>query len=600
MEGDYYMNNKHWLNILLSFASMCKAKMIFSFIFAIISVFGGIVPYFSLSSIVRLAVSNNLTAAKLFFWCGICAAGFAVQIICYAVSTTFAHISAYTILEQIRLKMAKRLLRAPLGEITNQSAGRLKDIFLDKVGTVELPLAHVIPELGSSLLLPVAMFIYLLSIDWRIALATLATLPICLLPMLSKKSRNNFNEKYAAYMKANDNVNNIIVEYIEGIEVVKTFNQTATSYEKFSGAVKSFRDFTLSWFLSSWKTLTMMSSVLPTTLLFVVPVGLLLFIRKDIQFFELSTSFILALGLVAPLIKFTSYINLGKTIEYAIISADEILKLPEISESLNPKIPSEYSISLKDVSFSYTGNERDDVLHKINLDIPQSKVTALVGPSGGGKSTVAKLIDRFWDVSKGCIEIGEIDIRDIPLAELSNLISFVTQDNFLFNCSLKENIRIGKPNATDYEIYQAARAAQCEEFISKLSLGWDTPAGEAGKHLSGGEKQRIAIARAILKNAPIVILDEATAFTDPENEDKIQQSIMQLAKGKTLLVIAHRLSTIKNADQIVVIEKGAIAAKGTQSQLLETSPLYRRLWEAHTGAKQWAVTSGRKELVQNV
>jgi ATP-binding cassette subfamily B protein len=584
----------------MSFASICKAKMIMAVIFAILSVFGGMIPYIGVYGLIQLAILNELTSKNLLLWCSVCAGGFILQIVCYAISTTFAHVSAYTILEQIRLKMAQRLLQAPLGEITSQPAGKLKDIFLDKVGTIELPLAHVIPEVGSSLLLPAAMFIYLISIDWRMALATLATLPICILPMLSGKARDNFNKNYTAYMQANDHVNNVIVEYIEGIEVVKTFNQAATSYEKFAGAVKSFKDFTLSWFLSSWKTLTVMSTVLPTTLLATVPVGLVLFINGTLNVSELTICCILALGLVAPLVKFTTYVNLGKTIEYAILSANELLELPELPDSKTPKMPREYSISLKNVSFSYTGQESDNVLHKINLEIPQDKVTALVGPSGGGKSTVAKLIDRFWDVSEGSIRIGGIDIREIPLAELSKMVSFVTQDNFLFNCSLKENIRLGNPAATDEEVFRAARAARCEEFINRLGNGWDTSAGEAGKHLSGGEKQRISIARAILKNAPIVILDEATAFTDPENEDKIQQSIMQLARGKTLLVIAHRLSTIKNADQIAVIEKGSIVAVGRQKGLLRTCPLYQRLWNAHVGARQWAVTAGGKEARADV
>lgn len=506
-----------------------------------------------------------------------------MQILCYAISTTFAHISAYTILEQIRLKMAKRLLRAPLGEVTAQSAGRLKDIFLDKVSTIELPLAHVIPEVGSSLLLPLVMFFYLITIDWRMAVATLATMPICMLPMMSKKGREAFHEKYAAYMKANDHVNNVIVEYIEGIEVVKIFNQTASSYEKFAGAVRSFLAFTMDWYKSSWKSLTMMAAVLPSTLLFITPLGLWLFIHGALSASELTICCILALGLIAPLIKFTTYVNMGKTIEYAILSANELLSMPELPDSAVKQIPEHYSISLSNVTFSYTNQERDEVLHGINLEIPQSKVTALVGPSGGGKSTVAKLIDRFWDVSGGKIEIGGIDIRNIPLSELSQIISFVTQDNFLFNCSLKENVRMGKTDATDREVFAAAKAAQCEEFVSRLEQGWDTPAGEAGRFLSGGEKQRIALARAILKDAPIVILDEATAFTDPQNEEKIQESILHLVKGtlcedtsmpsgknkeKTILIIAHRLSTIKNADQIVVLEKGEIVGAGKHENLM--------------------------------
>ena len=246
------------------------------------------------------------------------------------------------------------------------------------------------------------------------------------------------------------------------------------------------------------------------------------------------------------------------------------------------------------MSFSY-GGDGEEVLHHLDLTIPQGEVTALVGPSGGGKSTIARLAARFWDVTGGTITLGGRDIRELPLKQLSREISFVTQDNFLFDCSLKENIRLGRPGASDEEVFAAARAAQCEEFIGRLEHGWDTAAGDAGKQLSGGERQRIAIARAILKDAPIVILDEATAFTDPENEDKIQRSIMALSKGKTLLVIAHRLSTIQNADQIVVLEKGQIVDRGTQRELLDRCPLYQTLWAAHVGARSWAVTSGEKE-----
>ena len=252
-------------------------------------------------------------------------------------------------------------------------------------------------------------------------------------------------------------------------------------------------------------------------------------------------------------------------------------------------------MELKSVRFSYTGNEKDEVLHGVDLRLPEGSFTALVAPSGGGKSTVAKLIARFWDVTSGEITIGGVSVKDMPLSQLSEYVSFVTQDNFLFRCSLLENIRLGDPSATDEQVKAAARAAQCEEFIAKLPQGYDTPAGEAGKRLSGGEKQRIAIARMMLKNAPIVILDEATAFTDPENEDKLQRSIAALTKGKTLLVIAHRLATIRNADNIVVLKSGQIVAQGTQEQLLDSSPLYRDMWLSHIGARSWAVSSAAKE-----
>ena len=389
------------------------------------------------------------------------------------------------------------------------------------------------------------------------------------------------------------------IEYVEGIEVVKAFNQSTSSYEKFVGAVQSFKDFTLAWFKSTWKTMNLMMAIMPTTLLGVLPVGLLLVQNGSISPAELAMGIILSLSIVGPLMKATTFINEAKSMEYAVEAANELLNLPVLPDSGKAVSIPHNDIVLDHVTFSYDGSEQNEVLRDVCLKMPEGSFTALVGPSGGGKSTVARLIARFWDVTGGSITIGGKNIKELSIRQLSELVSFVTQDNFLFNCSLKENIRLGDPNATDEEVYAAAKAACCDEFIVRLDKGYDTPAGDAGKRLSGGEKQRIAIARAILKNAPIVILDEATAFTDPQNEDKIQKSIMALSKGKTLLVIAHRLSTIQNADQIIVLKKGQIVDCGKQKELLERCTLYAEMWKAHIGAKNWSV-SEKKEVASNV
>ena len=299
--------------------------------------------------------------------------------------------------------------------------------------------------------------------------------------------------------------------------------------------------------------------------------------------------------MVGSLAKLEVFSENMRQVKCTVESLEEFLEMPALPELAERAEVEHTGVELRNVHFSYTGEEKDEVLHGMGLKLPEGSFTALVGPSGGGRSTIAKLIARFWDVSSGEITIGGVNIKDMPLRQLSEYVSFVTQDNFLFRCSLLENIRLGDPNATDEQVKAAARAAQCEEFIEKLPRGYDTPAGEAGKRLSGGEKQRIAIARMLLKNAPIVILDEATAFTDPENEDKLQRSIAALTRGKTLLVIAHRLSTIKNADNIVVLKNGGIVAQGRQEELLETCPLYREMWMAHIGAKRWAVASAEKE-----
>ena len=578
---------EHWVKTLFSFAGPCKGKMTLSVLCAILSVAGGFVPFWAVYEILLLFINRTATLNNILLWCLVGVGGYLIRVICFGISTILAHISAYTILEGIRLKIANRLMRAPLGEVMGRRIGYLKNIIMDKVEDLEPPLAHMIPELTSNLLLPVAIFIWLLAIDWRLGLAVLIAPVLAMIPMFLLM--RNYNSQYAAYMEANNHVNNVIIEYVEGIEVVKAFNQSTSSYEKFVGAVKSFKDFTLAWFKSTWKTMNLMMAIMPTTLLGVLPIGLLLTQSGSITPAELAMGIILSLSIVGPLMKATTFINEAKSMEYAVEAANELLNLPVLPDS-GKIVPIRHTdIVLQDVSFSYDGTGQNEVLHDISLKMPQGSFTALVGPSGGGKSTVARLIARFWDVTGGSISIGGTNIKELSIRQLSELVSFVTQDNFLFDCSLKENIRLGKPDATEEEVWAAARAAQCEEFLGRLEHGWDTPAGEAGKQLSGGERQRIAIARAILKDAPIVILDEATAFTDPENEDKIQRSLMALSRGKTLLVIAHRLSTIQNADQIVVLEKGRIVDKGTQPELLSRCPLYQKLWQAHVGAQNWAV-----------
>lgn len=587
----------NWVKILFSFAAPCKGKMALSVFCAILSVAGGFIPFWAVYEILLAFINQNVTLNGILIWCLVGAAGYLLRVACHGISTIMAHISAYTILEGIRLKIADRLMKAPLGEVMGRRIGYLKNIIMDKVEDLEPPLAHMIPELTSNLLLPVAIFIWMLVIDWRMGLAVLIAPVLAMIPMFFLM--RNYNSQYAAYMEANNHVNSIIIEYVEGIEVVKAFNQSTSSYEKFVNAVQSFKEFTLAWFKSTWKSMNLMMAIMPTTLLGVLPVGLLLVQNGSISPAELAMGIILSLSIVGPLMKATTFINEAKSMEYAVEAANELLNLPVLPDSGKIVSIPHNDIALKHVTFSYDGSEQNEVLHDVNLELPEGSFTALVGPSGGGKSTIARLIARFWDVTGGNITIGGKNIKELSIRQLSELVSFVTQDNFLFNCSLKENIRLGNPNATDEEVYAAAKAACCDEFIVRLDKGYDTPAGDAGKRLSGGEKQRIAIARAILKNAPIVILDEATAFTDPQNEDKIQKSIMALSKGKTLLVIAHRLSTIQNADQIVVLKKGRIVDCGKQKELLKRCPLYADMWKAHIGAKNWSV-SEKKEVAAHV
>ena len=586
------MKERTWLGILLSFAAPCRGKMAASVVLAILSVAGGFVPYLGVYQIIRLFLERQASWEGILFWCGVCLAGYAIKVAGYALSTMLAHVSAYTILEGLRLQAADRLMGAPLGEVDSRPIGAMKSTIVDRIEDIEPPLAHMIPELSSNILLPLVVAIAMFAIDWRMGLALLVTIPVALIPMAF--GLRTYNKNYAAYMAANAHVNSVIVEYVEGIQVVKAFSQGERSYQKFANAVRSFRDFTMDWFRCTWASMNLCLSILPTTLLGTLPMGIFLYQTGVLDPAQVTLCLMLALGIVTPLMSATAFINSMKSMQFAVKDTRELLDLPQLSQVERDAPLNGCDIQLRDVSFSYSG-DGEEVLHHLDLTIPQGKFTALVGPSGGGKSTIARLAARFWDVTGGTITLGGRDIRELPLKQLSREISFVTQDNFLFDCSLKENIRLGRPGASDEEVFAAARAAQCEEFIGRLEHGWDTAAGDAGKQLSGGERQRIAIARAILKDAPIVILDEATAFTDPENEDKIQRSIMALSKGKTLLVIAHRLSTIQNADQIVVLEKGQIVDRGTQRELLDRCPLYQTLWAAHVGARSWAVTSGEKE-----
>lgn len=584
---------KSFINVLFSYAGGEKKKMILSVILSVISVMLGLVPFYCMYELISMFVADTVTTGEIVKWCMIALLSYALKILTFTLSTGTSHSMAYTILEGLRLRLADRFLHAPLGNVENHTIGEIKNMMVDKIENLEPPLAHMIPEGAGHIVLPIVSIIALFIIDWRLALASLVTFPLSLVCMALtfKISGKNF----AKYDESANYMNSTIVEYIEGIEVIKAFGRAGVSYEKYAGAITDFRTFVIKWLSSTFATMKLSFALFPSTLIGTLPVALALTNGGTITGAQAALAVMLSISMVGSLAKLEVFSENMRQVKFTVENLNEFLEMPELPEPEKRADINHTGVELRNVHFSYTGDEKDEVLHGVDLKLPEGSFTALVGPSGGGKSTVAKLISRFWDVTSGEITLGGVNIRNMPLAQLSGYVSFVTQDNYLFRCSLLENIRLGNPNATDEQVKEAARAAQCEEFIAKLPQGYDTPAGEAGKRLSGGEKQRIAIARMMLKNAPIVILDEATAFTDPENEDKIQRSIAELTKGKTLLVIAHRLSTIKNADNIVVLKNGKIEAEGTQQQLLENCPLYRDMWQAHIGAKNWAVSSAGKE-----
>ena len=584
---------KSWTNALFAYAEGERKRLGLSVILSVLSVTLGLVPFYCMYALLCRFVAGTAGAADVVRWCLLALLAYVGKILLFTLSTGVSHSMAYTILEALRLRLADRFLHAPLGDVEGHTIGEIKTMMVDKIENLEPPLAHMIPEGAGHVVLPIVSIAALACIDWRLALASLVTFPLSLLCMglTFQISGKNFTK----YDQSANYMNSTIVEYIEGIQVIKAFGRAGVSYEKYAAAIQDFRAFVVQWLTSTFVTMKLSFALFPSTLIGTLPAALALANGGTITPPEAALAVMLSISMVGSLAKLEVFSENMRQVKFTVEQLEESLELPALPEPAQRVDVPRTDVKLHQVRFSYTGDAQDEVLHGVDLTLPEGSFTALVGPSGGGKSTVAKLIARFWDVSAGSITIGGVDVKNMPLSQLSEYVSFVTQDNFLFRCSLLENIRLGNPDATDEEVKAAARAAQCEEFIQKLPQGYDTPAGEAGKRLSGGEKQRIAIARMMLKNAPIVILDEATAFTDPENEDKIQRSIAALTRGKTLLVIAHRLSTIRNADNIVVLKQGQVVAQGTQEQLLQSCPLYQEMWQAHIGAKSWAVSSTAKE-----
>lgn len=575
---------------IFRFASAKKKQLSFSVILSVLSSVFGIVPYIAVAALLQSALEGNLTMERVVLLPVTALAGFFLKHWLYAKSTLCSHKAAYEIIKNIRTAIMGKMSKVSMGTVQSKSSGEFKQLVMDDADRLEIPIAHAIPEMIASTLAPILVILYLLFIDWRMALAALATGVIgnviyyCMLI--------GRGDMMTEYMAANANMNGTIVEYVNGMEVIKAFNQTASSMDRFKTSVLKVRDVTTKWYRHCWPFMSISQAVLPSSIAFVLPVGMALFSGGAVSLSELILCILLSMAIVGSLQTFLDFWESTAVVAEVQPRIQALLDMEELPEPAQPKHGDGADVELKDVHFGYGDSE---VIHGISFTAKEGTVTALVGPSGSGKSTLAKLIARFWDVDAGAILVGGADIREIALPELMEQISFVSQDNFLFNMSLRDNIRIGKPDATDKEVEWAASQAGCDEFIARFPQGYDTNAGDAGARLSGGERQRIAIARAILKNAPIVILDEATAFTDPENEDKLQQSIDRLTQGKTLIVIAHRLSTIMYADQILVLEDGQITARGTHEQLLTSSETYLDMWKAHISAMDWSMNQEENE-----
>ena len=524
---------------------------------AVVGVLFGMLPYFAAAQIILGLLKGEESTQYYLIWCAVALVGFLLRATLYSLALSQSHKATFAILKSIREKVLEKLPKMPLGTILDTSSGQMKQIIVDQVESMERPLAHLLPEMTANVLGPVCILIYLFVLDWRMALLSLVSIPVGMAFMMAVMA--GYGKQYEGSVKTTQAMNSAIVEYIGGIEVIKAFNQGKQSYARFSDSVKANASYFYHWMKSCQMPVSLARAISPTTMITILPVGWLLYTGGGLPIETFITTIVLSLGIAGPLLAAMDH----------------------------GEMPAEFQgrdIQLSHVSFGYHADK--EVLHDVSLTIPAGTMTAFVGPSGSGKSTIAKLIAGFWDVTSGSITLGGQDLKRVPLKQLYDQVAFVSQDNYLFDDSIRENIRMGRPAATDAEVEAVAKAAGCDTFIRSLEHGYGTVVGGGGAHLSGGERQRIAIARAMLKDAPIVVLDEATAYIDPENEAVVQQAVGRLVAGKTVLVIAHRLSTITGADQIVVVNGGRVQDVGTHGELLKNCPLYQEMWRAHMGAKE--------------
>ncbi|MCG8347309.1 MAG: ABC transporter ATP-binding protein/permease [Chloroflexales bacterium] len=589
-----------------SYAMRRRGIFALSGLLSIIGNAAGLVPYVVIYFIAVEVLGTPFAEVNtnwLWILAGVALGSVVLKAFATGLSTHLSHIAAYDILYDLRIALAEHLGRLHLGYFNGHTTGEIKKIIHEDVEKLEEGLAHIVPDFIGGVIVPILTLIILFTADWRLALATIALLPIAIAMYAWVAARSSM----ATYNQLNAEMASAVIQYINDMKVLKTFLRANASFQKLRDVAEKMQTYYTGAYAASIPTLAVIFAVVRGNLLLIVPLGVVFYLNGTLTIPTFVLFLVLGIGFNRPIwTLFTNYSMAIWQISVASKRIADLLNTPALAEPAQPQTPADASIVFNNVRFSYaadTATEQQDnaanalTLNDISFTLPAGSVTALVGPSGAGKSTIAKLIPRFWDVTDGKILLGGVDIRQIGTQQLMDQVSFVFQDVFLFNDSVYENIRVGKPGATEEEIIGAAIAARCHDFVLELEQGYQTPIGENGARLSGGQRQRLSIARAILKEAPIVVLDEATAFLDPENEAQVQAALATLASaGKTVVVIAHRLSTITEVDQILVVDGGQLVAQGAHDELLQQSPLYKELWDAHIASQEWQLSRSNETL----
>ena len=585
------MKKQSNLSRLLTIAGSYRYLTYASWILSAISALIALVPYYFIWQVMRevLEVAPDFSRAQNLTYNGWMAVMFAViAVLVYIAGLMCSHLGAFRIATNLRLQSMNHIVKLPLGFAEHFGSGKLRKIVNESSAATETYLAHQLPDRANALATPCGLLVLLFVFDWRLGLLSLAPVLLGFLIMMAMTGKE-MQQKMKEYQNALDDMSNEAVEYVRGIPVVKTFGQTIFSFKKFKDSIDRYKVWVIAYTKQLRTPMMFYTAAINGVFVFLIA-GALLFTQDQV-----TTEFLLNLVfyiIITPIISVTLTRIMFQSenamiVDDALQRIDSVLNLEPLKETAHPMHPKDGSVELEQVHFSYNGEK--DVLNGISISIPAGQTVAFVGPSGGGKTTLANLISRFFDPQSGTIRVGGVDVRDIPKEELMNTVSFVFQNSRLIKASIFENVRLGKPEATREEVMAALKNAQCDDILEKLPDGMDTVIGTKGVYLSGGEQQRIAIARVMLKNTPIIILDEATAFADPDNETRVQAAFSKLSQGKTVIMIAHRLSTVAGADRIYVVKDGQIAESGSSRELMERGGLFARMWQNYQTSIQWKV-----------